>query len=56
MKSDQAKPHARRPYEAPRVTDTKVFETLALSCGKLANDGSGERGQPACMGRTIGAS
>ncbi len=25
---------ARRPYEAPRVVDSAVFETLALTCGK----------------------
>jgi hypothetical protein len=24
----------RRPYEAPAVTDSAAFETLALACGK----------------------
>ena len=31
----ESTPGARRPYEAPQVSETTRFETLALSCGKV---------------------
>lgn len=43
----------RRPYEAPRVSGTRQFETLALSCGKQTDDGSGPLGEEGCRGGSI---
>ena len=44
--SDTQKPHAtsqqdasRRPYEKPAVRHERVFETMALSCGKVQGTG-----------------
>jgi hypothetical protein len=30
-----SKPHAKKPYLKPEVRHEKVFETMALSCGKV---------------------
>jgi hypothetical protein len=36
----------KKPYEKPRLTTEKVFETAALACGKCL--GSGPTSQLAC--------
>ncbi len=33
--TDDAKPNTRRPYVKPQVRHERVFETQALSCGKV---------------------
>ena len=30
-----SKSHAKRPYQKPEVRHEKVFETMALACGKV---------------------
>ena len=32
---DSEKPREKRPYKKPEVRHERVFETMALSCGKL---------------------
>jgi hypothetical protein len=32
--SAEGKPAAKRPYQKPEVRHERVFETMALSCGK----------------------
>lgn len=32
---DGEKPREKRPYKKPEVRHERVFETMALSCGKL---------------------
>ncbi len=32
---DAEKPREKRPYKKPEVRHERVFETMALSCGKL---------------------
>jgi hypothetical protein len=34
--AEKAKPVAKRPYVKPEVRHEKVFETMALSCGKVS--------------------
>lgn len=35
---DEREGRRRRPYEAPAVADSAVFETLALACGKTVGE------------------
>jgi hypothetical protein len=35
LASTNAKPHAKKPYVKPEVRHERVFETMALSCGKI---------------------
>ncbi len=35
----------RKPYQKPKITSEKVFETAALACGKCI---TGPTGQSAC--------
>lgn len=34
--ANEAKPSPRRPYQKPEVRCERVFETMALSCGKVS--------------------
>ena len=33
--AEKAKPEVKKPYVKPEVRHEKVFETMALSCGKV---------------------
>jgi hypothetical protein len=41
LASTDAKPHAKKPYVKPEVRHERVFETMALSCGKVQTTQSG---------------
>ena len=38
LASTDAKPTAKKPYVKPEVRHERVFETMALSCGKIQTD------------------
>jgi hypothetical protein len=38
-RSPQAKAGSRRPYQKPSFRHEKVFETMALGCGKIGGTG-----------------
>jgi hypothetical protein len=40
LAAKDAKPIAKRPYVKPEVRHEKVFETMALSCGKQGTEGT----------------
>ena len=39
--ADAAKPTAKKPYVKPEVRHERVFETMALSCGKISGTQGG---------------
>ncbi len=39
--ADSAKPTAKKPYVKPEVRHEHVFETMALTCGKIQTTQSG---------------
>jgi hypothetical protein len=46
MNPNPQNPSKKKPYEKPKLTTEKVFETAALACGKC--QGSGPTSQLAC--------
>jgi hypothetical protein len=40
LSAKNAKTIAKRPYVKPEVRHEKVFETMALSCGKQGSEGA----------------
>jgi hypothetical protein len=43
-KTNEAEADERLPYEPPAVISEEVFETLALSCGKLSGNSCSHHG------------
>lgn len=41
LATTDAKPHTKKPYVKPEVRHERVFETMALSCGKVQTTQSG---------------
>lgn len=37
VQSAESKSSVKKPYEKPQVRHERVFETMALSCGKVGN-------------------